>query len=95
MIRPATAPASDNNTLSVSNWRTRSAREAPIAARMAISRVLAADLASSRLAMFAQAIRRTNPTAPSNTSNAGRSFAVATCWSERVSIVQPVSYDAG
>ncbi len=54
----------DSRTLSTSNWRTIRQRLAPSDTRTAISRVRCADRASSRFATLAQAIRRTNPTAP-------------------------------
>ena len=47
------------NRLSVSSWRTSRPRDAPSAARTAISRCRADARASSRLAMLAQAISRT------------------------------------
>ena len=50
---------------SVSNWRTRRARLAPMARRIAISRCRAAERARSRLATFAQAMSSTRLTAPS------------------------------
>ena len=58
--------ASARSTLSVINCRTMRARLAPNAARMANSRVLAAERASKRFATFVQAISRTIPTAPNS-----------------------------
>ena len=52
--------------------RRASARVAPSAVRIAISRARAAARASSRFAMFAHAMSSTSATAPSSTSSAGR-----------------------
>ena len=68
---PRPAPRNASNTLSVKNCRVRRKRLAPSASRNAISFSRAAARASSKLATFAQAIRRTKPTAPSRMSNAG------------------------
>ena len=86
MIPPVIA----SSTLSVSNWRTRRARPAPSAVRIAISFCRAADLANSKLATFAQAISRTNATAPSNTSSAGRVPATTSSYSENTFAPCPV-----
>src|SRR5258708_3724244 len=67
--RPSTPPARDNITLSVSNCRINAPRPAPIAARMAISRLRIVARASSRFATLAQAINSTKLTAPTNTSS--------------------------
>ena len=62
--RPAIPPISASTRLSVSSWRTSRPRVAPSDNRMPISFRRAADLASSRLATFAQAMSSTRPTAP-------------------------------
>ena len=67
---PPSPPAAAISRLSVSNWRTRRERLAPRAARTANSCSRVVALASIRLARFAQAISRTNPTAPSRISSA-------------------------
>ena len=56
---PSTPPSSDSTTLSVSSCRTMRPRPAPIAARIAISRLRTVARTSSRLATFAQAMSRT------------------------------------
>ncbi len=66
--RPRTPPASARITLSDRSCVTSRAREAPSAARMAISRSRDAARARSRLAMFAHAIRSTHTTAPNSSS---------------------------
>src|SRR5579883_2773272 len=64
------APPSDASiTLSVSSCRTMRKRPAPRLSRTAISRRRAAALASSRLARFAHAIARINPTIARSTSS--------------------------
>ena len=60
---PIAPPTTESATLSVSNWRMIRPRPAPIAARMATSRLRAVARTSSRFATLAQAIRRTNATA--------------------------------
>ena len=62
---PRIPPASESNTLSVSNWRTMRARPAPSAERIANSRLRTVARTSSRLATLAQEISSTSPTAPS------------------------------
>ena len=57
-------PIAESKILSVSICLTTRPRLAPIAARTAISFCRAAPRARRRLATFAQAINRTNPTAP-------------------------------
>ena len=64
---PATLPAIERTTASVSSWRTMRARDAPRARRTAISRRRDVPRPSSRLATLAQAIASTNPTAASRT----------------------------
>ena len=71
-ISPNPPPSADSRTLSVSSWRRIRICPAPSAARTENSRWRAVARASSRLATFTQAISKTNPTAPSNTSSAGR-----------------------
>ena len=72
---PATPPARPSTTLSARNCCTSRQRPAPSAARTATSRVRPLARASSRLATFTQATRRTSVTAPSRISSAGRMFA--------------------
>ena len=71
--RPSTVPAAASTRLSVSIWATMRPRPLPIAARTAISRPRSEARTRSRLAMLAQAISSTKPTAPSSASSAGRS----------------------
>ena len=70
--RPKAPPSAASTRLSVRSCRTRHQREAPSAARTAISfsRVAARD--RSRLATLAIAISSTNPTATISISSAGR-----------------------
>src|SRR5216684_3145466 len=65
--KPRTAPPITNTRLSANDWRMRSQRPAPRAARTAISRLRPDARASIRPAILEQAIRSTNPTAPSST----------------------------
>ena len=58
---PASPPNAASSSDSISSCPIRRARPAPSDRRMAISLARAADRASSRLAMFAQAISSTNP----------------------------------
>jgi hypothetical protein len=58
--------------LSISSCRAMRPRPAPIADRIAISRLRFVERARSRFAAFAQAINRTSVTAPSRTSDDGR-----------------------
>ena len=53
--------ATDNSALSVSSWRQRRQRPAPIDIRTAISLRRAAARASSRVATFTHAISSTSP----------------------------------
>ncbi len=59
---PNTPPANDSTRLSVINWRTIRARDAPSANRVAISRERALPRASSSPAMFAHAASSKPPT---------------------------------
>jgi hypothetical protein len=59
---PSAPPSPASSRLSVSNWRTRRDRPAPIARRTDSSRCRAAARASSRLATLAHAISSTSPT---------------------------------
>jgi hypothetical protein len=70
--RPASPPAVDRIVLSVSNWRMMRPRPAPSAARTAISRPRPDARASSRLAVFAHAIKSSIPTALTIISSGGR-----------------------
>jgi len=62
---PTTATENANSKLSANNRRTMRRRLAPIAARIANSRLRPAVRTSSRLAMLAQAIGKAKLTAPS------------------------------
>ena len=62
--RAATPPKAASNSDSVSSCRMSRHRLAPIDKRIAISLARAADRASSRFAMLAHAISRTNPVTP-------------------------------
>ena len=75
--RPISPPATARSVLSVSSWRTSRPRPAPSAARIASSRLRRSMRASIRFATFAQAISRTQPTAPSSTSSVGRARSVS------------------
>ena len=59
---PTAPPANDSTRLSASSCRISCRRDAPIDSRTAISRWRMNARAMSRLATFAQAIRRTRPT---------------------------------
>lgn len=61
---PNAPPPNDSSALSVSSCRTRCAGVAPNEIRIAISRSRATARANNKLATFAQAISRINPTAP-------------------------------
>ncbi len=67
--------------LSVSICRRTRVRLAPIAARIAISFCRAALRARRRLATFAQAMRSTNPTAPSSARRDGFTSRTSRSWS--------------
>ena len=56
----------------MSSWRSRRRREAPIAARIDISRARPAPRASSRFATLAHAINRTRPVTVSRSAVSGR-----------------------
>ena len=73
-LRPSAAPASANNTLSVTICRTSRAGLAPTAVRSAISRNRASPRTSSRLATFVHAMRSRKPTAPIKIQSAGRTL---------------------
>ena len=62
--RPSTAPARARSRLSVSSCRTRRARLAPSATRNVTSLWRRLALTRNRFATFAQAMSRTNTTAP-------------------------------
>ena len=68
---PTAPPITASKTLSVKNCLVRRDRPAPRAKRNAISFCRAAARASNKLATFAHAINRTNPTAPNSTRRAG------------------------
>ena len=86
--RPTAPPARLTSTLSVMSCWSRRSRVAPSAVRTAISFERVAARARSRLATLAQAMSSTNPTAPSSTSSAGRTFPVAWMLSGVTSRVQ-------
>ena len=71
---PIKAPHRASKMPSVTNCRANRPRLAPIAPRIAISRRRASARASKRFATLTLAINKTNPTAPSNTSSAGRTL---------------------
>ncbi len=62
-------PTRASRKLSISIWRTMRVRDAPRARRSAISRVLPEPRTSNKLATFAQAISKTNMTAPNRRQN--------------------------
>ncbi len=66
---PAIPPNAASSSDSVSNCPISRARPAPIDSRTAISLARAAERASSRLAMLAQAISSTSPVTPSSRSS--------------------------
>ena len=68
---PHNPPMSEMSRLSVSSCRTSRVRLAPTDARIANSLRRARERASSRLAMFAQAISRTSATTPSRPQPSG------------------------
>jgi hypothetical protein len=70
---PATPPASERTTLSVSSCRTMRRRPAPIATRIATSRPRVEARASMSAATLAQAMSRTKVTAPKRTTTERRS----------------------
>jgi hypothetical protein len=72
--KPPRPPRSASTTLSTNTCRINRQRPAPSAARTVNSCARPAIRASRRLAKFAQAIRRTKPTAPKRTRSAGRMF---------------------
>ncbi len=69
---PSAPPVRANTRLSVINCRATRRRDAPSASRIEISvrRLVAKE--SIRLATFADTSKTTNPTAPNNSSKAGR-----------------------
>ena len=77
---PTAPPRTASSALSTSNWRATRRRPAPRAARIAISLRLTFPRTSRRLAMLAQAIRSTNPTAAINSDRMGRTCLVITVW---------------
>jgi len=68
--RPSAAPTRDSTSASEHNWATMPPRVAPRARRTPISRYRSAVRARVRLARFAQAISRRNPTAAISTYKA-------------------------
>ena len=78
--KPSVPPAKAINMLSVSSWRMRRTREAPIATRTAISRPRELPRARNKLATLAHAISSTKPIAPSRTSRNGRIPAPIMAW---------------
>ena len=65
-INPAAPANKASNRLSAISWRTMRPRPAPIAARIAISRVREVALVSNSVATLAQAMSSTRHTAPSS-----------------------------
>ncbi len=72
--KPSVPPQSNRSALSVRSCRIMRAREQPRAARTAISRWRFTPRARSKLATFAQAIRRTSPAAPAIIHKPRRAF---------------------
>ena len=70
--RPSNPPSSARTTLSISSCRMIRQRLAPSAARIETSRARSTARLSSMFATFAQAIRRTKPTAPSMSKKTSR-----------------------
>ncbi len=70
-VIPATVPNNESNNPSRKNCRTKRARPAPNAARIAISLLRPACWANNKLATLAHAIRSTKATAPSRVYKAG------------------------
>ena len=87
---PSAPPTAASSTLSVSSCRTRRARPAPSARRIAISRCRTDERASSRFATFAQAMSSTQPTAASSVSSAGRTSPTRSSCSGITRSAQPV-----
>ncbi len=78
--RPIAPPIPATSIFSSNRSRMIRKRLAPSATRIPISFCRFRPRANARLPTLAHAIRRTNPTAPSNTSSAGRtSLTVAAC----------------
>ena len=75
---PSAPLESASTELSASNWRIKSARPAPNAARTANSFRRPVARAINRLATFAHAINNTAPMAAHKTSNAGFTFSTRT-----------------
>ena len=78
---PIAAPPRDSETASTSRPRTIAPREAPSAARTAISGRLTVARASMRFATFAHAMSSTSPTAPSSISIQVRTAPTRCSWS--------------
>src|ERR1051325_2012008 len=85
-------PAAASIRLSARSCLTSRPRPAPSAARSANSRVREAARASSRLATLAQAINKTNPTAPNSIHSIRRTFSTSRSLSQTSRIV-PRSID--
>ena len=69
--RPAVPPSAASTRVSVSDWRTRVARRAPSASLTAISRCLASERTTSRLATLRQHSSSARPASASSTRSAG------------------------
>ena len=91
---PRAPPARASTELSVRHWRTNRPRPAPRAARIAISRSRETARAKSRLAIFAHATNRTEPTAPSSNHSAGRT-PLTNSWPRRCAINRRPSSNFG
>ena len=85
--RPRAPPAIESRVVSVRICCTTRLRLAPKAVRMAISLRRASAFATNKFATFAQAMSRTNATAPNNTSSAGRMS--PTIWSRSGTTIAP------
>jgi hypothetical protein len=91
MSSPAAPPATASRRLSARNWRISSRPFAPSARRIAVSRPRDAARASSRLAIFAQAISSTRLTAPSSTIADSPRFSLTSDRSGTTATAQPSS----
>jgi hypothetical protein len=83
MVSPIAPPATPSVRLSASTSRTMRPRVQPIATRIEISRCRSEARTSSRLLTLAQAISRTNATAPSSTADGAAVSSIMSSCSER------------
>ncbi len=91
---PAVPPAIASTPLSAIDRRTSAQRLAPNAARTAKSRDASADRASSRFAMFAQAMSSTSTTALNRTQSVGP-MSPTTCWCAGTSEAPQPAFESG